>query len=145
MSIERAHQLQAVNCVQHEGDFLHDLLLAAGVELSPDELIITTEPKPVDKQVAAIERIDLQTVAVREQDVDGATRRLVPYSSLLYDSQGRTWVYTSPQARTFVRTQVGVDRIDGDWVLLNDGPATGVKVASVGVAQLYGAETGVGH
>jgi len=28
-----------------------DLLLAAGVELSPDELIISTEPKPVDKQV----------------------------------------------------------------------------------------------
>ena len=28
-----------------------DLLLAAGVQLSPDELIITTEPKPVDKQV----------------------------------------------------------------------------------------------
>ena len=28
-----------------------DLLLAAGVELSPDELIITTEPKPVDKNV----------------------------------------------------------------------------------------------
>ena len=28
-----------------------DLLLAAGVELSPDELIITTEPKPIDKQV----------------------------------------------------------------------------------------------
>ncbi len=28
-----------------------DLLLAAGVELSPDELIITTEPKPVDKAV----------------------------------------------------------------------------------------------
>jgi len=28
-----------------------DLLLAAGVELSPDELIITTEPKPIDKTV----------------------------------------------------------------------------------------------
>ncbi len=28
-----------------------DLLLAAGVELSPDELIISVEPKPVDKQV----------------------------------------------------------------------------------------------
>jgi SNF2 family DNA or RNA helicase len=28
-----------------------DLLIAAGVELSPDELIITTEPKPVDKQI----------------------------------------------------------------------------------------------
>jgi SNF2 family DNA or RNA helicase len=28
-----------------------DLLLAAGVELSPDELVIASEPKPVDKQV----------------------------------------------------------------------------------------------
>lgn len=28
-----------------------DLLLAAGVELSPDELVIATEPKPVDRQV----------------------------------------------------------------------------------------------
>jgi len=28
-----------------------DLLIAAGVELSPDELIITTEPKPVDKAI----------------------------------------------------------------------------------------------
>ncbi|CAN5180696.1 hypothetical protein BH11ACT4_BH11ACT4_22330 [soil metagenome] len=28
-----------------------DLLLAAGVQLSPDELIISTEPKPIDKQV----------------------------------------------------------------------------------------------
>lgn len=28
-----------------------DMLLAAGVELSPDDLIITTEPAPVDKQV----------------------------------------------------------------------------------------------
>ena len=28
-----------------------DLLIAAGVELSPDELVIANEPKPVDKQV----------------------------------------------------------------------------------------------
>jgi hypothetical protein len=28
-----------------------DLLLAAGVELSPDELVIAVEPKPIDKQV----------------------------------------------------------------------------------------------
>ncbi len=28
-----------------------DLLLAAGVQLSPDELVIATEPKPIDKQV----------------------------------------------------------------------------------------------
>jgi hypothetical protein len=93
----------------------------------------------------AMRRIDLKTTAVREQQLDGATRRAVPYSSLIYDPSGRTWVYTSPQRRIFVRQQVDVDRIEGDWVLLNDGPAPGTEVASLGVAQLYGAETGVGH
>ncbi len=93
----------------------------------------------------AMQRIDLQTTAVREQQVNGSTRRAVPYSALIYDPSGRTWVYTSPQPRTFVRQQVDVDRIEGDWVLLNDGPAVGSEVASVGVAQLYGSETGVGH
>ena len=93
----------------------------------------------------AAQRIDLKTVQVREEEVDGATRTVVPYSSLIYDAKGRTWVYTSPQPRTFVRQQVQVDRIDGDSAFLSDGPPAGTEVASVGVAELYGAETGVGH
>ena len=93
----------------------------------------------------AMQRIDLRTTSVREQGTDGSARLAVPYSSLIYDPSGRTWVYTSPQPRTFVRQQVQVDRIEGDWVLLSDGPAVGTEVASVGVAQLYGSETGVGH
>ncbi len=109
------------------------------------EKIDGTELSRVTLTEKAIQRIDLKTVAVREQATDGSTHSVVPYSSLIYDKQGRTWVYTSPQPRTFVRTQVDVDRIDGDWVLLSDGPAAGAQVASVGVAQLYGAETGVGH
>lgn len=109
------------------------------------EKIEGTELSRVTLSEKAIERIDLKTVAVREQDLEGSTRRVVPYSSLIYDSKGGTWVYTSPQPRTFVRMQVDVDRIDGDSVLLSEGPAAGVPVASVGVAQLYGAETGVGH
>jgi hypothetical protein len=93
----------------------------------------------------AAERIDLKTASVGEQEVDGAVRKVVPYSSLIYDAKGRTWIYTSPQPRTFVREQVQVDRIDGDRVLLSEGPAVGTEVASVGVAEIYGAETGVGH
>jgi hypothetical protein len=93
----------------------------------------------------AAERIGLETASVREQELDGSMRKVVPYSSLIYDPKGRTWIYTSPQPRTFVRQQVEVDRIDGDWVLLVDGPAAGTEIASVGVAEIYGAETGVGH
>jgi len=69
----------------------------------------------------------------------------VPYSSLIYDFQGKTWVYTSVGPRTFVRHQVEIDKIIGDRVLLKSGPAAGTVVATVAVAQLYGTEFAVGH
>lgn len=94
-----------------------------------------------------MERVDLRTVEVGEQRVSrsASPRRVVPYSSLIYDGHGATWVYTSPEPRTFVRHEVHVDYIEGDTVVLNDGPPVGTVVASVGVAELYGAEFGVGH
>jgi len=75
----------------------------------------------------------------------GKLRKVVPYSALIYDPQGETWVYTSPQPRTFVRASVDVDYIDGDVAVLESGPPAGTVVASVGVAELYGTEFKVGH
>ena len=95
----------------------------------------------------AIQRIALKTDQVRERQVSrlASPRKVVPYSSLIYDMHGETWVYTVPQPRTFVRQKVQVDYIEGDIAVLKDGPPAGVVVASVGVAELYGAELGVGH
>ena len=87
-----------------------------------------------------IEKIDLRMTEVREMEVDGSVRSFVPYSSIVYDSSGGTWVYTSPEPRTFVRQAVSVDRINGDWALLHEGPAVGTSIASLGVAELYGSE-----
>ena len=98
----------------------------------------------------AVQRLGLKTDQVREtkvtrkQQMLGA-RKVVPYSSLIYDAHGQTWVYASPSARTFVRHKVEVDYIQGDLVVLKDGPPTGTVVASVGVAELYGTEFKVGH
>jgi hypothetical protein len=93
----------------------------------------------------AMARVDVQTARVGVRQEEGVTHMVVPYSSLIYDPHGHTWVYTSPQPRTFVRQAVNVDRIEGDWVLLSKGPAAGSEVASVGVAELYGTEFEVGH
>ena len=127
-------------CSQHDSHAKHE-------EQHPAEVqkIEGSELSRVTLSEKAAERIDAKTTAVREQDLDGTLRKVVPYSSLIYDAKGRTWVYTSPQPRTFVRQQVEVDRIEGDSVFLVDGPAAGAEVASVGVAEIYGAETGVGH
>ena len=95
----------------------------------------------------AIQRIDLKTDQVREEQVSrsASPRKSVPYSALIYDPHGNTWVYTSPEPRTFVRHQVTVDYIEGDLAVLSDGPPTATVVASVGVAELYGTEFEVGH
>ncbi|MBI3780624.1 MAG: hypothetical protein HY278_06170 [candidate division NC10 bacterium] len=95
----------------------------------------------------AIQRVGLKTDQVREQRVSRSTspRMIVPYASLIYDPRGETWVYISPQPRTFVRHKVVVDYIEGNIVVLKDGPPVGTVVVTVGAAEVYGTETGVGH
>lgn len=89
----------------------------------------------------AMQRLDVRTERVRD---DGA-KKVVPYSSLIYDMNGQTWVYTNPEPRTFVRSKVDVDRINGEVAVLNAGPPSGTLVASVAVAEIYGTEFKVGH
>ncbi len=70
-------------------------------------------------------------------------QKIVPYSSILYDARGNTWVYISPRPLMYVRHAIKVDFIEGDNAVLTDGPAVGTKVVSVGAPELFGAETGI--
>ncbi len=111
------------------------------------EHIQGTELSRVTLTEMAMKRLDLRTDQVREQAVprSDSPKKTVPYSSLIYDPKGQTWVYTNPAPRAFIRHKVEVDYIEGDMAVLNDGPPAGTVVASVGVAELYGTEFGVGH
>jgi hypothetical protein len=91
----------------------------------------------------AAERIDVQLAPISDKQVNGAERRVVPYAAVIYDLQGATWVYTSPAPLTFVRESITIDFIEGEWAVLTNGPSSGTEVVTVGVAELYGAETGV--
>jgi hypothetical protein len=71
-------------------------------------------------------------------------RSVVPYEAVIYDLQGETWVYTNPAPLTYVRHQVKVDYIDGENAVLAQAPPMGTKVVSVGVAELFGTEFGIG-
>jgi hypothetical protein len=95
----------------------------------------------------AIQRIDLKTDTIREQQVSRppSPRRVIPHSALIYDAKGGTWVYTSPEPRTFVKHKVDVAYVEGDVAVLNDGPPAGTIVVSTAAAEVYGADSGVGH
>jgi hypothetical protein len=93
----------------------------------------------------AAERLDIRTEEARDERIGGQTRRVIPYAAVLYDAEGETWVYTSPEPLQFVRAPIAVERIDGDLAILTDGPEAGTAVVTVGGAMLFGAEFGVGH
>lgn len=93
----------------------------------------------------ASDRLGIQTAEVVEKDINGATRLVVPYASILYEIDGSTWVYTNSEPLVFIRQAVTVENIQGEEAIVTEGPEVGTKVVSVGGAMLYGAEHGVGH
>jgi hypothetical protein len=92
----------------------------------------------------AAKRIDLQTAVVRTEGAGAGERTIVPYSAIVYETDGETWVYTSPEDLSFVREQIVVEEIEGDRAVLSEGPPAGTEVVTVGVAELFGAEHGIG-
>ena len=90
----------------------------------------------------AFKRLEMQPAAV---DVDARNRLVIPYAAVYYGPTGETWTYTNPEPLTFVRHPISIVRFDGDLALLSDGPPPGTAVVTVGAAELYGVETGVGH
>ena len=92
----------------------------------------------------AAERLGVETLRVADASTDGQVRLVVPYAAVLYDEAGDAWVYVATGPRTFVRAPITVLHIDGDLVVLSDGPPTTAEVVTVGVAELHGVESGVG-
>jgi hypothetical protein len=103
----------------------------------PDQPAIVTLTEDAEK------RIDLQTARIEDKDINGAKQKVMPYSALLYDTEGETWTFTNAEPLTYVRQKIKVDRIDGDNAILAQGPAAGTKVVTVGAAELFGSEEGI--
>jgi len=109
------------------------------------ESIEGTEVSRVTLTQRAAERLDIQTATVVDQQVNGVLRRSAPYSAVLYESDGSTWVYTNPEPLTYIRHPVTIETIEGVVAIFTEGPVAGTSVVSVGGAMLYGTEHGVGH
>ena len=113
------------------------------------EAVAGAEAKKVVLTQQAVTRLGIQTASVATKAVRGAdgrtTARLtVPYSALLYDVKGDTWVFEVVEPGSYQRTRIEVENVDGETVVMASGPARGTAVVTVGAAMLYGTELGTG-
>jgi uncharacterized protein YceK len=133
------------------------LAAAASVGLSGCAAV-KSDSAPTGVAPAALEKVgsDLSKITLTDKAVErlGLTTEKVtkgsaleiPYGALMYDGAGKTWVYTSPEPRTYIRAAVTVDKIIGNKVQLRSGPPAGTDVVTVGAAELFGTEFGTkGH
>ena len=88
----------------------------------------------------AVKRLGIRLKPVTEQ----AGAKVIPYSAVVYDSNGGAWVYIRPKPHAFQRSPITVRNIDGEDVFLTAGPDTGTQVVTVGTPELFGAEQEIG-
>ncbi|HYM52981.1 MAG TPA: hypothetical protein VEW45_05820 [Candidatus Dormibacteraeota bacterium] len=117
---------------------------AATEEAIKIEPIDGTELARITLSERAAVRLGIETEPVRDETRAGEPRAGVSFAAVVYDAQGNTWAYTTTEPLVFVRHAITVDFVDGGNAVLTDGPGAGTEVVTVGAAELYGAETGVG-
>jgi RND family efflux transporter MFP subunit len=65
---------------------------------------------------------------------------VIPWSAVVFDVNGGTWVYESLGEQKYARRRVQVKYVADSTAVLASGPAAGAKVVTVGAAELFGTE-----
>jgi hypothetical protein len=114
----------------------YDYETASHHEPAKLEPIKGTDVQRVIFDAEAAKRVGLQTGAIRQSGQE----ELIPYDAVLFDAEGKAYVYTAPKPLTFVRQEIKIDHQEGGSVVLSEGPPAGTKVVTVGAAEVYGTE-----
>ena len=118
---------------------------AAAPALTPPAVVLHVPGSQVPRlqlTERAIQRLGIVTQPVREKTTAGhrAGPEVIPYSAVVYDTDGSTWTYVNTAARTYQRKPITVTANDGGTAVLTAGPPVGAPVVTVGAAELLGTE-----
>jgi hypothetical protein len=125
--------------------------LLSGCGETPSDAHVIDEPVMLDPAGAGLTRITLTKEASERlniQTVPVATeggRTVIPSTAWFVQSDGSFWVYISPEPLVFVRHEISIETDDGARAFLTAGPPPGTHVVTVGVPELLGAESEIGH
>jgi len=83
-----------------------------------------------------------QKVSVTLRLADGEETRAVPWSSVIHDAYGGTWVYEQVAPLTYARRRVLLRYVSDGFAAIDAGPPLGAKLATTSVSELFGTEMG---
>lgn len=69
---------------------------------------------------------------------------IVPFSAVLYDIHGGTWIYAKTAPQVYSRRRVELHHVSDGLAVLTRGPAAGSEVVITGAAEIFGTEFGGG-
>lgn len=138
--------------MQRNNQWLLIILIMAGLQLSACQQK-SEAPAPIDPatkveytgeglhrvRLTAKRAVELgiKTAPVREELRAGRLQKVIPAVAVVYDEQGNTWTFKSPDSLVFVRERISVDTIKGDLAVLSDGPSVGTAVVTAGANKLF--------
>jgi hypothetical protein len=101
-------------------------------------------PARITVSERAEQRLGIRTEPVRplSGQASGATE-VISYSAVIYDADGKSWAFSAPSPRTYIRVPIEISSIVGKTVQLKSGPPVGTEVVVVGAPELVGAEAGI--
>lgn len=83
-----------------------------------------------------------QRVGVNIPLIGEAESLTLPWSAVIHDIHGGTWVYEQTAEHTFARRRIVVRFAQQDMAVLASGPAVGTKIVTAGASELFGTEIG---
>lgn len=69
----------------------------------------------------------------------------IPWSAVVFDVYGGSWVYTQKSTNLYERKRVFLDHVSGHQAIVSEGPPEGSKVVVSGALELFAVETGFSH
>jgi membrane fusion protein, heavy metal efflux system len=87
-----------------------------------------------------------QRVSVTLNNLGNSSKALtIPWSAIVFDVYGGSWVYTQKSKNTYERNRVFLNHVSGNNAVLSEGPTEGSQIVVNGALELFGVETGFTH
>jgi hypothetical protein len=98
-------------------------------------------PEDADIKRVKMDDATAALLPVRTAEVsENGRRKVIPHNALIYNPDGGSFVYTKPQAETYIRSPVDVVEVTGDRAVLADGPPAGPTIVTTGSPELLATE-----